>query len=764
MTEKVVKKVRCGFCSGAGCGLWLTIENGRAVGVDVDLRDPLNPGPYCTKYKGSLEYIYHPDRLNYPLKRVGKRGEGKWEVISWDQAFDEIGGKIKQLIADYGPESIASAAGTLRATHIYAPMSRFMNLIQSPNLGSEISLTCYGVVTRAGKITLGNCTQPFIVPSFTKVVFLTSGGQLESMPMAYAAIQQHIASGGKLIVAEVRATALTQKADILLHLRPGTDLALYLGMMNVIINENLYDKDFVENWCYGFEQLKERVQRYPVEEMAQITGLSAEKIVQAARMYATMRPGILLYSHTIEALGKNSFQTLRAFYILKALTGNIDTPGGDALPGRPLFRTEYEACGIDLLDEGQRKKQIGYKEFPVSGWNYFEKAGKACLQRGMWKGTWGAGTQCGETTNHWYLTEMATITGKPYPVKAWLVGDSGPMQCWSDLKRVYEAIQHLDLFVMVDMFHTPSTMLADYVLPNTSQFERPYLADMNGVADFCLCQDRPLPKSIPGVYDRRDDYDIFREITKRVIGEEKTLQYWPWETLQDLYDYRLEPIGMTLQDLVDKQGGIFLPPPVPLKHTQIDPETNQPYGFGTPTGKFEIYSTILEDIGLDPLPYWSEPADSPVSSPDLAKEYPLILCTGGRRHELHHSELRQIRSLRALHRYPIVQIHPLTARNLGIGDGDWVWIETPRGRVKQVCEYFPGIDPGVIHAEHGWWYPEEPGEEPNLFGVWKSNINVVWDNSPEKCNPETGSMPFKAGLCRVYKVMDNPSLDSVLTK
>jgi thiosulfate reductase / polysulfide reductase chain A len=764
MSEKVVKKVRCGFCSGGSCALLLTIENGRAVGVDPDFTDPLNPGPFCTKYKASLEYIYHPDRLNYPLKRVGKRGEGKWEIIPWDQAFDEIGAKLNGLIAQYGPETIAASVGTLRATHIYAPISRFMNLIQAPNLGSEISMTCYGVTTRAAKVTLGVVASPFITPSLSKLVFLVSGGQLESMPFSFGTILAHVASGGKLIVSEVRNTAITNKADLFLHLRPGTDLALYLGMINVIINENLYDKDFVENWCYGFEQLKQHIQKYPVEDMAQITGVSTDKIVQAARMYATLKPSVLLYSHTIEAVGKNSFQTNRAFYILKALTGNLDAPGGEPLSGRPLFRTEYEACGIDFLKKEQYAKQIGYKEFPVSGWNYFEKAGRASLQRGLWKGTWGPGTQTGELTNHWYLTEEATITGKPYPVKAWIVGDSGPMQCWSNIRRVYEAIQHLDLFVMVDMFHTPSTMLADYVLPNTSQFERPYLADMNGATDFCLCQERPLPQTIPGVYDRRDDYDIFRELTRRVIGEEKLRETWPWETLQDMYDWRLEPLGITHQQLIDRHGGIFFPPPMPMKYLQPDPETGKPVGFGTPTGKVELYSTILDEIGLDPLPSWSEPADSPVSNPEMAREYPLIMTTGGRRHETHHSELRQIRSLRALHRYPIVQIHPVTARNLGIGDGDWVWIETPLGRVKQVAQLFPGVDPGVIHAEHGWWYPEEPGEEPNLFGVWKSNINVIWDNSPEKCSPEVGSHSFKAGLCRIYKVMENPSEDSVLTK
>jgi anaerobic selenocysteine-containing dehydrogenase len=684
--------------------------------------------------------------------------------MSWDEAFDEIGDKLNELIEQYGPETIASAAGTLRATHIYQPMSRFMNLIQSPNQGSEISLTCYGTGSRAGRVSVGQVNLPFLAAGQTSLIFAPSGNALESMPMACPSIMDCVEGGAKLLVVEVRATALTEKADLLLRIRPGTDCALYLGMLCVIISENLYDKKFVDEWCHGFEELKERVYDYTPDKVSEITGVSEDKIVEAARMYAQCKPATLLYSHTQEAVGRSSFQNFRAIYALRAITGSIDTPGGDYICEAPKFRTDYEICGPELLDKEQRKKMIGYDEFPVCGWNYFEHVGEASQKRGTWKGTWGNGTQCGEMTGHWHMIEEATKTGKPYPIKAWMVGDSGPMQCWADTKRVYEAIQELELFVMVDMFHTPSTMLADYVLPCTSQFERSYLYDFNGCSEWCLCQERVLPKTIPGEYDRRDDYDIFRELTRRVIGEEKLKEHWPWETLEDLWDYRLEPIGTTLEQLIKEKGGIFMPPPRFRKFAEIDPETNEPRGFGTPTGKVELYSTILEKLGLDPLPYYIEPAESPVSTPELAKEYPLILTSGGRRHELHHSELRQIRSRRMLHRYPRVQVNPITARSLGIGDEDWVWIETQRGRCMQKCEYYPGIDEDVVHAEHGWWYPEEPGEEPHLFGVWRSNINICWDNSPEKCSKEVGAMPFKAGLCKIYKVQEHPTTDSILKK
>jgi anaerobic selenocysteine-containing dehydrogenase len=174
------------------------------------------------------------------------------------------------------------------------------------------------------------------------------------------------------------------------------------------------------------------------------------------------------------------------------------------------------------------------------------------------------------------------------------------------------------------------------------------------------------------------------------------------------------------------------------------------YGFATPTGKVELYSTLFEKLGYDPLPGYEEPAESPFSAPDLAKEYPLVLATGGRIKHFYHSEFRQIKSKRKLHPDPLLQIHPDTARGLGIADRDLVYVETRLGRVQFMAQLFDGIDPRVVHAEHSWWFPEEPGEEPSLFGVWKSNVNVLIDDDPDHCDQICGGWPH-AGICKVYK-------------
>jgi anaerobic selenocysteine-containing dehydrogenase len=224
------------------------------------------------------------------------------------------------------------------------------------------------------------------------------------------------------------------------------------------------------------------------------------------------------------------------------------------------------------------------------------------------------------------------------------------------------------------------------------------------------------------------------------LGQE---QYWPWNDIDEAYNYRLSPLGYTIDELVAQKGGSASVPGTYQKYTTT--------GFGTPTGKVELYSTILEKLGSDPLPWHEEAPESQFHSPELAERYPYVLITGGRILQFYHSQQRQVEPIRRKHPQPLLQINPATAAKLGIEDGDWVWIETPNGRVRQKCKYFAGINPRVVHAEHGWWFPEEPGEEPWLHGLWESNINVVADDSPQSCDKLSGGWQLRGGLCNIYK-------------
>ncbi len=222
------------------------------------------------------------------------------------------------------------------------------------------------------------------------------------------------------------------------------------------------------------------------------------------------------------------------------------------------------------------------------------------------------------------------------------------------------------------------------------------------------------------------------------MGQE---EYWPWKNLEEAYDYRLEPMGLSFKEFMERGGFYFV---------SKEYKKYEKMGFATPSGRLELYSTIFEKLGYDGLPQYEESHENPISSPELAKEYPLVLLTG-RGGPFIHSGYRQVESLRRRHPNPLVQIHPETAARLDIKNGEWAWVESKRGKIKMKCQYFDGIDPAVVYAEHGWWFPELTGEEPCLHGVWESNVNVLTDDDPDACNRLTGAWPLKGSLCKIYK-------------
>lgn len=730
-----VKKVVCTQCHNA-CRLAAIVNENQLVSVEPDTEfpgaktsNPISRG--CPRRRAVVEYFYHPARLNYPMRRIGKRGENKWQKISWDNAFAEIASEMKKVVDHYGPEAIATTSGTGR-THDETRV-RFFNLLGSPNhIGpSEI---CYGPMCAMGYALFGWRVFP-VVRSNTRCIILWGGGGPRYWDVFWrAAIKARREKGAKIIVIDPRGIDSVKHSDLWLQIRPGTDCALALGMIHHIIEEELYNKDFVERWCYGFDQLKARVKNYSVEKVSEITWIPAQKIRQSAEWYATLKPGVTNHGMGLEHIA-NSIQALHAHYILSAITGNIEERGGDIFPTPyPNIIHDQEITARERLPMEQINKTLGIERF-----RFLSRIGFDAIQSQVSK-VWG-----NEANNrspfecyaHAPTVYRAILTGKPYPVRAMITLASNPMVTQANTKLVYEALKSLDLYVVVDFFMTPSAQLADYILPSTTYLERPWLWTYSGI----IGSERAMPKSVNEKYDRRDDYDIWRGLGLR-LGQEAD---WPWETLEEVYDYRLKPIELTFHEFM-REGGA-LSASKEYKRYEIN-------GFATPTGKIELYSTTLERLGYDPLPEFQEPPESPFSRPDIAKEYPLILITGSRFQPYYHSEHRQVKSLRKMHPEPIMQINRKTAKSLGIEDGDWVWIESLRGRSKQKCRIFDGIDPRVVHAQHGWWFPEEDGAEPSLYGVWKSNCNVLTDDDPDVCNNISGGWPLRALLCKVYKVQD----------
>jgi len=737
VSEVQVRKTVCMWCHDH-CKVAVHIKDGQLIKVEEDTEHPrsalLKPTVRaCPRARAAADWFYHPDRLRYPLKRAGERGEAKWQKIPWEQALDEIAQKLDAIRKKYGPEAIATSAGTYRTHDEYR--GRFLSLLGTPNYIGQGHI-CWGVNNVVSAAMTGmSCNAITPRPGITRCMLLIGTNPRQAERGSWRAILDTRKSGAKLIVVDPRYTEPAQWADIWLQLRPGTDCALMMGMINVIISEGLYDKEFVEKWCYGFDKLTQRARDYPLEKVAEITWVPAEKIAEAARMYATNKPAMSFNYMGVEQLA-NVIEALQARFTLPAITGNIDVKGGDM--GRPptaKYISEAETELNDKLPPEQKKKQLGSDRFKLlacEGYDLIQDNVERVWGRRM--------ARDHHSFAHAPSVFRAMLTDKPYPVKAMISLANNPMVTMPNTRLVYKALKRLELYVVMDYWLTPSAELADYVLPSASWLERPCISTGADTAGFVAAGEAPLPAVKEGEYERRTDFEFWRGLGIR-LGQE---EYWPWKTLEEAYGYRLAPLGYTsLHEFVVKTGGHASVGSGYQKHEKV--------GFATPTGKIELYSTILEKLGYDPLPRYYEPPESPISTPELAKEYTLILSTGGRFLPMYHSEHRQVDSLRRQHPDPVAQVNPKTAAELGIENGDWIWIETPRGRIRQRCQLFDGIDPRVVHAQHGWWFPELPGEEPWLHGVWESNANVLTSDDPDQCNKISGGWPLRALLCKVYK-------------
>ena len=503
-TEKI--KTTCRSCHG-GCGVILTLENNKVVKIQPDQDSPLNQGRICPKGLAALEILYHPDRLRYPMKRLGKRGEGKWERISWDEAYYILTKNINLLEEKYGIESIAVMHGTGR--HHHRHIRRFANALGTPNCVSSGHCICFGPRVLACQFTYGT----FPVVDYygkTKPACILVWGANPAVSGADCELQFHIKdavrAGTKLIVIDPIPNELTKKAALWLRIRPGSDGALALGILNILISEELYDKQFVEKWTYGFAELKERCKKYNPKLVSEITWISEEQIIAAARMIAKVKPLSLEWGCAIEHT-PNSFQTVRAIGMIPALTGNFDIPGGfiegmDALPGIDILRGS--------LSDEQRDKCIGAKAFPFL-------AGKANMN----------------PSSHPPLTLEAMITGKPYPIKGALIFGNNSLLSLPNSKNVYKALLNLDFISCMDLFMTPTAALADLVLPAASWMELdevyggPYRAE-----HVVLCQ-----KKVIRTGECKADEEVFLELCKR-LGRN-----YQAETVYDIFDEQLKGIG-----------------------------------------------------------------------------------------------------------------------------------------------------------------------------------------------------------------------------
>jgi len=403
--------------------------------------------------------------------------------------------------------------------------------------------------------------------------------------------------------------------------------------------------------------------------------------------------------------------------------------GGDIFPGpytKKRFESEIEEN--DQLSPEQKKKTLGTDIFRLLSWQSYEELWKYQQKAGFPKPF----ASCFTCYAHKPAVWRAMLTGEPYSVKAFIVVGANPLVGSTNAGLVFDALNSLDLLVVNEIFMTPTAELADYVLPATPMgMESPELFTVYDNATFVSSGDGAL--DTPG--ECWTDWKFCRELGVRME------QHWPWETIEEMYDWQLEPMGYTWKDFVDKVRWV-----VPSKEFKKYEKT----GFGTPSGKVEIYSSHLEKLGYDPLPSYEEPPESPVSTPELAKEYPYIMAAA-RPPLFRNTAYQQLESIRKTRPDPLILMNPETATGLKVSDGDWVWVESTLGkRIKQRVKVSDGMHPKVVFPDHSRWYPEMPAPE---HGVWESNINFIIDDDLEKfCDPTIGSWAFNGLLCKIYRV------------
>jgi anaerobic selenocysteine-containing dehydrogenase len=696
MVETKEIRTSCRGCHG-GCGVIAHVKDGRVTKVEGDPQAPIGRGTMCSKGLAVLQLAYHPQRVLYPMQK----SDSGWQRISWDQALGTIADRFGGVIQEHGPESIVVGQGTGRDYESF--LYRFANLLGTPNVLTAGHM-CYVSRIGATLITCGNLP----VSDFEgkpQCLVVWANNPLWTNPDEYKGVDFWGACKdvSRLIVIDPREGFLSKRADLWLKLRPGTDAALALGFLKAIIDEHLYDESFVGRYVHGWDAFVERVNEYPLHKVEEITWVDRDLIREAATVYATTKPACIQWGVPIEQT-INCTDSNRLLTALMAVTGNLDAPGGNVFFVPPPVRVVSDFALHSALPAEQRAKRLGGEQYRL--------ASRVALvtPKVVWD---------------------AILTGKPYPVVAALLCGTNPVVTRANAREVYRALEKLEFLAVIDFFLTPTAELADLVLPAATWLEQNYVGDFWKRHGYVMVRQKVVE-----IGECWQDHKIFQELGKRMGQEE----HW-WDTLEEALDYMLEPSGMAFQEF--KEAGYLKGD---MKYRKYEEK-----GFSTPTRKVELYSTLLEKWGYDPLPQYREIPESPVSRPDLLERYPYILNAGLRTPVFFHSEHRMIPWLREIRPEPLMEIHPETAKVHGIEDGQWAYIESPRGRIKQRVKLNEGIDPRVVVAEHGWWYPEEEGPD---HGWDVSNVNVLTNNDPAGFDPAMGSTNLRVSLCAISPCQD----------
>ena len=864
-----VNRIRscCRACGKMECGVWVTVQDGRAIRVEGDVSAPQSRGNCCAKSQSSMQAAYHPDRLRYPMKRTRPKGEDPgWERITWDEAWQIFSEKVGEIQNKYGKEAMMLMNGTSRAWGNTGTSIKPM--LGTPNVSSA------GQVCKVPRL-MGNMLTDFFgsywlanTDEIDTRVYVQWGTACEysNYDDSCRTVSDNRLTAHKYILVDPRMTPMGKEADIWIDLRPGTDGAVAMSWIRTVIENDLYDDLFVKRWtnasflvcndieptgyfveegpssstiatrllkesdiveggsvkkyvawdnlnnclttydaeacvwegetfvppttgiemCDGWvpdpsqfnpakdpalygefevtlkdgriskvkpvwEYLVERVSPYTPEKAAEITGASAEAIEQGCLEWATrINPAFpncgIHYQVAVDQCG-NSIQTIRALSILQAICGCPDNPGcgrgstfGD-VKSSPIF-VYAPSSGHRVPTENVKAnaKMVGADKFPLTAWN-----GTFTDATGIWD---------------------AILTGDPYPIYG-NVAATGNFMSMTNSNVAWEALSKLDFFFMADLWQVPQAGMADVLVPVAHWLEqslpRVSQGPSNGEGATVQCIDPPgealpetqmlvsMSKALNVPWNKADPNNAWPSLDFLLDNYVSGHKGYNWEQFNA--EFQEKGWWNCKKDIYPEDFGYYRRYETGHLHRQqaygYRAAVDHLPGFWTPTRRVEIWSTIIETFVKDDqyvLPEYQEPWKSPVSTPELLEEYPFVLTTGSRNPTFFHSEHRQLPWCRELWPAPRVEINPDDAAELGIRQGDWVWIESPKGKIRQVADLYYGVKRGLVNANHTWWYPELSAPKK---GFDLSNVNCLVDEHDQ--DPLCGAAAIRAYLVKIYK-------------
>ncbi len=781
----------CALCVSR-CGAVAVVENGRFVALEPDPSHPTGKA-LCAKGRAAPELVYHAERLLYPLRRTRPKGDPDpgWQRISWDEALDETAHRLRRLAATHGPESVVFSVvspSTSASSDSQVWIERLRNAFGSPNFCVAMELCGWGRYF-ATAYTFGAGVPGNYMPDLDRAGCILFWGYNPNLArIAHGvATTSALKRGARLIVVDPRRTGPANKADLWLRVRPGTDAALALGIAGVMIQRGWYDDNFIRDWTNGpllvrtdtgrllresdlwaggspqryvawhaaqaspvmydpasgrdeggnadlalfgafpvqtvdgpvtcrpaFDLAAENCRQYPPARVAALCGVDATQVESAAQMLWEARP-VAYYAWSGVEMQTNATQIARAIAQLYTLTGSLDAPGGNV-----LFAAAPTAnvLGVELLPAEQRARTLGLAERPLgpARWQFV-------------------------TTDDMY---RAILEDKPYPVRGLVGFGANLLLAHADSRRGREALAALDFYVHTDLFMNPTAEMADIVLPVASAFEREALKIGFEISPEAQALVQLRRRVVEPRGEARGDVEIIFDLACRLgLGA----HFWDGD-IDAAYRHQLQPSGIALDSLRANPGGI--PAPVQTRYRKFAAPTDGVVrGFATPTGKIELYSETLLAGGYSPLPEYEEPRMGPVSRPDLAARFPLVLTCA--KHTLFcETQHRALPSLRRLALDPEVELHPLAAAERGIRPGDWVRLETPHGSVRARARLNDTLQPNVVCGQHGWWQacPDIGAPGYDAFSSEGANFNLIIGN--DDIDPISGSVPHRAYLCQVH--------------